>query len=90
MRECFDHLARTGERLQKMVWQHRDMFVALSPENLRGLAKWSRQADKASPYEFKNNGLLRHSDGALPEHFMKLKVDLESKPIETFPISRAA
>ena len=90
MRECLSRLGKIGERMDKMVWQHRDMFTALTPENLRGIAKWSSQTDQYSPYEFKNNGLFRHADGGLPEHFLKPVAEAEPPKIEAFPISRAA
>lgn len=90
MRECLSRLAKIGERMEKMARQHRDMFAALSPENLRGIAKWSRQIDQYSPYEFKNNGLFRYADGGLPKYFLKPVVKAKPVKIEAFPISRVA
>ena len=90
MQECIDSLGKIGERMEKMERQHRDMFAALSPENLRGIANWSRQVDQDSPLEFRNNGLFRHADGRLPEHFLAPIAEVNLEPIAAFPISRAA
>jgi hypothetical protein len=90
MRECINRLGNIGERMQRMERQYRDMFSALSAENLRGLANWSRRDDADSPYEFKGDGLMRNADGRLPHFFLRVKAGSDQQSIDMFPISQAA
>ncbi|MCH7794536.1 MAG: hypothetical protein IH900_05275 [Proteobacteria bacterium] len=90
MRVSLDRLRTVGEKMQKMVFQYRDMFDALSTENLRGLAQWIRKVAPEAPYEFMNGGLLRYADGGLPEYFLEPKSGVAPQPIDNFPLFRAA
>lgn len=90
MTECLDGLRTFGEKMERMVKQYQDMFLALSVDNLRGLAEWSRKVKHDSPFEFRRGGLFRHPDGRLPSHFLKAKSGIELVIIDNFPIKRAA
>jgi hypothetical protein len=90
MRECINGLKNIGDAMASMIAQYQDMFIALSPENLHGIAKWLKHEHPDWPYKYEHNALVRSPDGNLPGHHLTMETDIQQIPICSFPLSVAA
>lgn len=91
MKEHIQRIAELGRRLDDLIDRVQTLPEALSPANLRGIAKWLRRTTSGSwiEWEYMDAGLHRSAGGGLPEYLLKA----ENAPPTTaysFPLAKAA